>query len=332
MEYVIMKINSNDTTLKKNYIQKYQFLIEEYEQVKSKEHPTFKYVKDFYSHHGTCPQTFLKYYGRYKNSDSDPESLLPGKRGPKYKTRRTPKEIEDLVLIERAKGCNKYEINSILKAKLKDNAPSPSSIYNILKRYGKNKLNIKMKEEKQRIIKEKAGELGHIDCHHLSRDTISGDNNKYYLLCVIDSCTRVAWAEVMTDIKALSTMFTTLHCFNHIADRFGIRFAEVITDNGPEFGPRDSKKKENHPFERLLIEMGVKHRYTRPYRPQTNGKVERFWRTLNEDLIDGTHFEDINHFKQELYEYLLYYNKLRPHQGLDGQTPEAYSKICQRIT
>ena len=57
------------------------------------------------------------------------------------------------------------------------------------------------------------------------------------------------------------------------------------------------------------MELGIKHRYTRPYRPQTNGKVERFWRTLNEDLLES------------LVEYLLYYNTQRPHQGLGGKTP-----------
>ena len=46
-----------------------------------------------------------------------------------------------------------------------------------------------------------------------------------------------------------------------------------------------------HPMERMLLELGITHRYTRPYRPQTNGKVERFWRTLNEDLLEGTTFE-----------------------------------------
>lgn len=89
---------------------------------------------------------------------------------------------------------------------------------------------------------------------------------------------------------------------------------------------------KNNTFERLLMELKIKHRYTRPYRPQTNGKVERFWRTLNEDLIEGTYFESIDHFKKELLDYLLYYNKLRPHQGLDGQTSEQFAKKCQRIT
>jgi len=327
-----MRNNSQDSTLKKNYIQKYQYLIQEYEEVKEKKHPLYTRVKDFYAAHGTCAQTFLKYYARYKQSGGKLESLLPGKRGPKYQTRRAPPDIEALVLAEREKGCNKYEINLILSGKLKSKTPSPSGIYNILKRHGKNKLNKPMKEKKQTIIKEKGGELAHIDCHHLSKDVLASGQKKYYLVCVIDSCTRVAWAEVVEDVKSLTVMFAVLHCFNYISDKFDIRFAEALTDNGPEFGPRGSEKKLHHPFERLLMEMGIKHRYTRPYRPQTNGKVERFWRTLNEDLIGGTYFEDIEQFKEELFKYLLYYNKLRPHQGMGGITPEVASKKYQRIT
>lgn len=327
-----MRINSKDETLKKNYIQKYQFLINEYEQVKQGCHPTYRYVKEFYEANGTCPQTFLKYYGRYKASGDDPSTLLPSKRGPKYTTRRTPVEIETQVLEMRANGCSKYEINSILKPLLGDMTPSPSCIYNILKRHGQSRLTVKMKETKRRIIKEKAGELGHIDCHHLSKDLIANDNHRYYLVCVLDSCTRIAWAEVVEDIKSITVMFATLRCFNFIAQEYNIKFAEVLTDNGPEFGPRESKNKAHHPFERMLMEMEVKHRYTKPYRPQTNGKVERFWRTLNEDLIEGTYFESIDHFKEELFKYIVYYNQLRPHQGINGMTPKDFAKNCQRIT
>ena len=79
--------------------------------------------------------------------------------------------------------------------------------------------------------------------------------------------------------------------------------------------------KEHHPFERMLIEIGIKHRYTKPYRPQTNGKVERFWRTLQEDLIEETDFDSLEEFKDELMQYLVYYNHQRPHQGIDGKTP-----------
>lgn len=327
-----MRRNDRDETLKRNYIQKYQYLINEYELVKAKKHPQFKFAKDFYKAHATCVQTFLKYYNRYVASGGQDKSLLPSKRGPKYQTRRCPKVIEQLVLAERDKGCNRYEIHSILKATLLTQTPAPSTIYQVLKRHGQNKLNKKMKEEKVRYVREKAGELAHIDCHHLSKDTIADDPKRYYLIALVDDATRVAWVEVMTDITALSAMFATLKNLNEINNRFEIKFAEALTDNGPEFGPKGSKNKEKHPFSRLLMEMGIKHRHTKPYRPQTNGKVERFWRTLNEDLIEGTYFSSIQHFKDELFAYLLYYNKLRPHQGIAGKTPLEQSQICQRIT
>ena len=326
-----MRLNNRDNTLKNNYIQKYQYLIREYEQIKKKEHSKYKTVGEFYNAHGTCRQTFLKYYARYKQGGEDVLLLLPGKRGPKYKLRRIDIKIEQLILEARERGCSKHEIHSILKAKLGHKTPSPSGIYNVLLRNKKNRLSTKMQETKRTIIKEKAGELGHIDCHHLSKDMIDGDKKRYYLVCVIDACSRVAWAEIVEDIKSLTVMFATLRCFNYIAEEYNIKFAEALTDNGLEFGPRGSMVKDEHPFERMLKELGIKHRYTRPYRPQTNGKVERFWRTLNEDLIEGTYFANIENFKDELTQYLLYYNKMRPHQALGGKTPHLFADSCQRI-
>ena len=85
-----------------------------------------------------------------------------------------------------------------------------------------------MKEEKRRIIKEKAGELGHIDCHHLAKDMIASDPRRYYVVCLIDSCTRVASAEVVEDIKSISVMFATLHCLNQMASRYAIAFCRNI--------------------------------------------------------------------------------------------------------
>lgn len=326
-----MRNNSKDETIKRNYIQKYRFLIKEYELVKAKKHPRFRFAYEFYSFHDTDRRSFRKYYNRYLQSGSE-EDLLPQKRGPKWKTRRAPEEVEEQVKELRSKGMGRYEIAHVLKPQLKDSAPSPSGVYNILKRHGINRLKPKMKEEKRRIIKKKAGELGHIDCHHLSKCLIEGSNQRRYLVCVIDSCTRVAWAEVVTDLKALTVMFATLKSLNILADHYDIRFKEVLTDNGPEVGTRNSKKKAEHPFERMLIELGITHRYTQPYRPQTNGKVERFWKTLHEDLLEETTFDSEQHLRDELLEYIAYYNHKRPHQALNGDTPADFNKNCPRIT
>ena len=61
-----MRDNSNDRTLERNYVQKYRFLIREYELVKAKRHHQFRFLQDFYTYHGTDRQTFAKYYNRYR--------------------------------------------------------------------------------------------------------------------------------------------------------------------------------------------------------------------------------------------------------------------------
>lgn len=315
-----MRDNRKDSTIWRNYVEKYRFLIKEYEQVKRKEHPVYRFAQDFYKAHDTCGKSFLKYYNRYKQNGSY-QDLLPQKRGPRYKTRRPVKFIENKVLELRKKGNSKLEIVNILKPSLHKFTPSPSGVYNICKRYGLNRLTVKMKHNKRKIIKERMGQLGHIDCHHLSKSVIRDKNQKLYLVCIVDDYTRLAWAEVVEDITSLTVMFAALKCMNMLHDQYQIKFEEVITDNGPEFGPKESKQKRGHPFERMLIELGIKHRYCKPYRPQTNGKVERFWRTLREDLIIETDFDSLEELKDELVQYLYYYNHKRPHQAIDGKTP-----------
>jgi transposase InsO family protein len=144
-----------------------------------------------------------------------------------------------------------------------------------------------------------------------------------FIVSLVDSCSRLAWAEVLTSKKALPVMFKTLKMINTLNVTYGVQFAEILSDNGAEFASRNTP--EEHPFEAMLIELGIKHRYTKPYRPQTNGKVERFWRTLDDDVIDGATFDNLDHFTNELFEYMIYYNNFRPHQALAGKTPKDFA-------
>ena len=250
------------------------------------------------------------------NSNLD---LLPQKRGPKWKSRRPFPYIENKVIELRHTGLNKYDISSLLKTKL-NLAPSPSGVYNIFKRHNLNILLPKMKEKKRKIIKEKAGDLAHIDCHYLEKDIVLGIK-KLYLIAIIDDASRIAWIEVIPNLKSLTTMFSTMRILNYFQQVHKIEFKELISDNGAEFGGRNLKHPEQHPFERLMIEMGIKHKYTRPYRPQTNGKIERFWKTLKNDLLEDMIFDSIEHLEDELSKYLYYYNYQRFHQGINGQNP-----------
>ena len=222
-----------------------------------------------------------------------------------------------------ARASNRYEIYAILKPVLKVRTPAPSTIYAITRRHGLNRMTTPIEQTKRQIIKTRAGELGHLDCHYLSKDLILGAKQRYYLVSVVDACTRLTWT-VVADLKSLTVMFATLKSLNLLSVEYGVRFAAILTDNGAELA--SPRRPDTHPVERMQRESRITDRYTRPYRPQTNGKVERFWRTLNDDLLDGTTFESVEELKQELVEYLLYYNALRPYQGLGGKTPLAFQQ------
>lgn len=300
--------------------------INEYETIKRKESQTFKTVKAFCAYHHFSHQNFMKIYHRYKQSGTI-ESLLPQKRGPKYQTRRTDLQTEEEIIRLRQQGNNRYEIRNILLSN-KQVAPSASTIYNLCRKHGLNKLHKSQQEAKRKIIMSKIGELVHIDCHQLSKGiTIAEPEKTYYLLGIIDDYSRLAWVEVLENKKALTVMFATLKAFNLLKLRYNIEIDKVMTDNGAEFGSGPfTKNKEEHPFERLLQEMEMKHIYTKPYRPQTNGKIERFWKTLKEDFIDDALYEDAEDLKNELLGFLIYYNEHRPHSAIGNLTPKNFAQ------
>ena len=317
-----MRDNSYDRTIERNYLQKWRFLIPEYEAVKAGRSEHFATVGAFYRHHGTCSQTFRKYYNRYLQSGS-PEDLLPRRRGPKWRLRSETDEIVLAILEQRRKGLNRYEIFAALKRLLPE-VPSPSTIYRRLRQHGLNRKSPAMVQEKRRIIKTRLGEMGHLDLHQLPRDIfLMPPDRPAFVISLLDGCSRLAWAELVTSRKALPVMFKALKLINTLHASYGLRFEEILTDNAAELAA--PKSAEDHPFEAMLLELGIRHRYTRPYRPQTNGKIERFWRTLDDELIDGTTFDDLAHFEKELFEYLVYYNVLRPHQALGATTPKAHA-------
>jgi len=305
-----------DRVLEASTIKRMQFLCGEYELIKARQHQRFCFVTEFYEFHNLKRQNFIKFYNRYKIG-GNLEALLPQKRGAKYKTRRTLLHIEQQVIELRQKGLNRFEIHADLSIITNEIRPCPTTIYNIMKKYGMNKLNPKMQVEKREIITERAGKLGHIDCHYLPKGIIEGDKKRYYLVGLIDHKTSLAWCEVVADITSLNVMFYCMKILNLFKKEFEFGFETIITDNGAEFGGGNKKPEviQKNPFTRMLFELNINHRNTRPYRPQTNGKIERFWRTIEDDLFHEMVFDSMEHMKNELFEYMVYYNYARPHQA-----------------
>lgn len=90
-------------------------------------------------------------------------------------------------------------------------------------------------------------------------------------------------------------------------------------DNGPPWGP--SMDGAITGLGAWLIRLGVRLSHSRPLHPQTNGKDERFHRTLNVELLQGRQFKDLAHAQREFTDWRRHYNCQRPHEALDMQTP-----------
>ncbi|CAF3794036.1 unnamed protein product [Rotaria magnacalcarata] len=260
-----------------------------------------------------------------KNSGCDEQKLLPSRRGPKPRYKDLPLNdgsIEKKVLDYRKHGYNKFVISEALK---KDSgvksACSASTVYRILAHHGESCLRKKMVEEKRKIIREYKGSLGHIDCHILPKSIVKTEAGKrYYVVGCIDDYSRVVWVEVVSSLKALDICFAMMDIILIKHQRYDIKYEEILSDNGSEFcGGKDLM---SHPFERLMSHFDIKHRRTKPYRPQTNGKIERFWRSFDDEVIEGAEYETLDELKDSVLGYNFDYNENRPHQSLNGKTPE----------
>lgn len=315
----IDQCKGQDATMRRRHIQQMLRHIDEYEQVKKKEHPKYRYAQEFYEAKGLLRQNFLKYYRRFLLANRDIQALIPHKTGRKFKDviQYEPEVLERLKAL-RAKGYNRYDIAYLLK-KRHDIDFSSSGIYRLMRKLGINKLNPKIKEEVRRIIKKEAGELGHIDIHYVSKGTVKEmGNKKLYILGIMDSFSRICWVQPITSIKAIDVSYAAMEAMVILQKRYGVEFKEILSDNGSEFASRNNP---HHPFEKMLNYLEIKHRYTKPCTPKTNGKIERFWRTIEEELLSGETFDTYEEFCHYIKGYSLYYNEKRMHQGINLKKP-----------
>jgi transposase InsO family protein len=212
-----------------------------------------------------------------------------------------------------------------------------STVSAVLKRIGLGKLGRLGLEPAVRYERARPGELIHIDVKKLGR--IQGGAGKRVTggratnasprrrdadgvdRCVIgwdavhvaiDDATRLAYAEVLSDEKA-TTAVGFLGRAIQFFERHGITVERVITDNGSPY------KSTVHAI--ACHRLGVRHLRTRPYRPQTNGKAERFIRTMLHGWAYGAIYASSTQRTQALDGWLWTYNHRRRHQAIGRQPP-----------
>jgi transposase InsO family protein len=175
-----------------------------------------------------------------------------------------------------------------------------------------------------RYEKEMAGEMVHIDVHKLKNIKWENPRKKKYLAGVIDDATRITYIEVIPNKRAKTLADFMRRAYKWYKQK-GITIKRVLSDNWLEFTTHNQDKKSTtnqlHSFEALLIKLGIIHKYTKVRRPQTNGKIERFWRMINDYLWNKYTFTSHKDFNLKLRDWLVYYNLYRPHWWLNHLSP-----------
>jgi transposase InsO family protein len=202
-----------------------------------------------------------------------------------------------------------------------------SSIYAVLRRLGLNRLRRLdgAPPPARRYCWPAPGDLLHLDTKKLGRIGPGGgkrfdqrQRHKHSGIgwnCVhvaVDDHSRLAYAEELPDERAETTSAFVERALAFYSDH-GIQVARILTDNGNAY--------RSQAYTALCARQGIARRYTRPYRPQTNGKAEAFVKLLQHEWAYRRPYHDTAERLASLPAYLTYYNEWRPHGGLDGATP-----------
>ena len=133
-----------------------------------------------------------------------------------------------------------------------------------------------------------------------------------YLHTVIDDHSRVAYAEICTDETAATAIGVLRRATAWFADR-GVIVERVLSDNGSAY--------RSHQWRQACTELGITPKRTRPYRPQTNGKIERFHRTLADGWAYARFYTSEDERRAALPAWLHFYNHHRAHSAIGGRPP-----------
>lgn len=307
-------------TLTRNFTKKWVLILKEYERVKSKQSTKFKTVKELCEFFEIHRKDIRRYYERWIEADRKPEALMPRKPGPRAGQHKVlSKEQERIIMkIRRRFESSGPILHEMIKEHF-DIPPSVSTIYRTFKQYP---LNERRKKAIKRYEKNYPGELAHSDTYRID-PTMVKNRIKYHLVGFIDDCTRLCYVEVLNQ----SNSSETSQAFSRAYKWFmlhGFNIENLMTDNGAEFSSsaKDKVKRMQHAFETTLSVFEVKHTRTQPYRPQTNGKIERFWRILQDECLakqDKTLTK--NELMDEVSKFMYYYNYQRRHGSLEFKPP-----------
>jgi len=282
---------------------------------------------------GVSVRCARKWVGRYRAGD---RQLRDRSSAPRRVANRTAADRVAVIVLLRQLRLTAAEIAETLAMPL-------STVSVVLKRHGMGRLGRIGLEQPIRYERSRPGELVHIDVKKLGRiqggagkRVRGGGLNHYqptftdkdghrrttvgweYVHVAIDDHSRLAYAEVLPDEKAATAIAFLNRALAFFA-RYGIVVERVLTDNGSAY------RATIHAL--ACRALGIRHLRTRPRRPQTNGKAERFIRTMLAGWAYGAIYASSSERTAALDGWLWHYNHRRRHSALGHQPPASRTNL-----
>ena len=274
-----------------------------------------------------------KWVSRFR-AEGEP-GLCDRSSAPRRVANRTPAERVAVIVGLRRLRMSAPEIADLLSMPL-------STVSAVLGRAGLGRLGRLGLEPARRYQRSRPGELVHIDVKKLGRIEggagwrVRGGAQHYnptvtdragrrrrtvgweYVHIAVDDYSRLAYAEVLPDERARSAVAFLRRAVDFFA-RYGIVVERVLTDNGPAY------RAVLHAL--ACRSLRIRHLRTKPHRPQTNGKAERFIRTLLKDWAYGAIYRSSAERTAALDGWLWHYNHRRRHSALGRQPPVTRTNV-----
>jgi len=265
---------------------------------------------------GVSEKTLSKWLSRFRSEGA--AGLRDRSCRPRHSPRATVRELELAVVALRRQRLTLVGIAEQLGL-------SRSTVARICARAGLNRLaQLEPAPPIRRYERARPGELLHLDVKKLGRITrighrITGDRRDSvdgsgweFVHIAIDDTSRVAYAQVLPDEQGDSASAFLRAAVAYYA-ALGVVIRAVLTDNGSCYRSRE--------FAQTCRDLGLRHHFTRPYTPRTNGKAERFVQTALREWAYARAYARSSHRIAELPRWLHGYNWHRPHASLASQPP-----------
>lgn len=261
---------------------------------------------------GISRKTAYKWLAR---NDAD-EPLADRSRRPRHSPTRTAPEMElAVVALRRAHPCwGGRTLQQVLIDRGQANVPAPSTITHILRRHGLLQARLAGQGGAwQRFEHDAPNDLWQMDF----KGTISIGAGRCDPLTVLDDHSRYNLVLRATpDMRSATVKSVLTDAFR----RYGLP-VRMNMDNGSPWGSPHGQSRGLTALSIWLVRLGIQVSFSTPAHPQTNGKAERFHRSLKAEVVNGRVFTDHAHLQNAFDAWRDIYNTVRPHQGIDVQTP-----------